>query len=213
MPADGGSAPSRCELTWLLDAMAVVASETYTATSTPIQFAAVPAFAGSPFIDQYLMPCRRVLRALGRHCATALQRAGLTVGTPEGAFYLFPDSGRFRRALRAQGVSSSLELIKRLLQDTGVATILGSSCGQNPSELPLRMAYVDFDGAHALDAAETLSPSEGLDAFLRRHCPRVTEAMDRVALWLGNIQDTAASTTEKCDATSSDQSYPATLAS
>ena len=74
------------ELTWLLEAMAVVASETYTATSTPIQFAAVTAFRGGPLIDQCLIQCRRVLRALGRHCATALQHAGLTVGTPEGAF-------------------------------------------------------------------------------------------------------------------------------
>ena len=91
-------------LHWLLDAMAVVASETYTATSAPIQFAAVTAFAGGPWIDQYLMQCRRILRALGRHCATALQDAGLEVSAPEGAFYLFPDFRPFRLALRAQGI-------------------------------------------------------------------------------------------------------------
>ena len=37
-------------LGWLLDAMAVVASETYTSTSAPIQFAAVTAFEGGPFL-------------------------------------------------------------------------------------------------------------------------------------------------------------------
>ena len=201
-------------LHWLLDAMAVVASETYTATSTPIQFAAVTAFAGDPFMDQYLMQCRQVLRALGRYCANRLQHAGLTVAASEGAFYLFPDFRPFRRALRAQGISSSLALCERLLQDTGVATIPGSSCGRNPTELTLRMAYVDFDGARVLDAAATLGLSQELkDAFLKRHCPKVTEAMDRVTTWLRSIQDPAASPNENRHAKSSDQSYPATLAS
>ena len=173
------------QLRWLLDAMAVVASETYTAASTPIQVAAVTAFAGGPSIDQYLMQCRRVLRALGRHCATALQHAGLEVAAPEGAFYLFPDFRPFRRALRAQGISSSPALSERLLQETGVATIPGSSCGRSPSELTLRMAYVDFDGARVLDTVEKIGPNQEVDeAFLRRHCPKVTVAMDRVTTWL-----------------------------
>ena len=74
-----------------------------------------------------------------------------SVAAPEGAFYLFPDFRPFRRALRVQGIRSSLALGERLLQDTGVATIPGSSCGRHPSELTLRMAYVDFDGTHVLD--------------------------------------------------------------
>ncbi len=64
-------------LKWLLDAMAVVASETYTATSAPIQFAATTAFDGCPAIDEYLEHCRRILRALGRFCAAQLSEANL----------------------------------------------------------------------------------------------------------------------------------------
>ncbi len=76
------------------------------------------------------------------------------------------------------------------------------------------MAYVDFDGAHVLDAAATLGLSQELkDAFLKRHCPKVTEAMDRVTTWLRSIQDPAASPNENRHAKSSDQSYLATLAS
>ena len=40
------------DLRWLLDAMAVVASETYTSTSAPIQFASITAFEENPIIDQ-----------------------------------------------------------------------------------------------------------------------------------------------------------------
>ena len=62
-------------LTWLLEAMALIASEIHAATSTPIQFAAVAAFVGGTFMDHYLVQCRRVLRALGRHCADTVQQA------------------------------------------------------------------------------------------------------------------------------------------
>lgn len=41
-------------LSWLLDAMAVVASETFTSTSAPIQHAAVTAFEDHPELDIYL---------------------------------------------------------------------------------------------------------------------------------------------------------------
>ena len=173
-------------LTWLLEAMAVVASETYTATSAPIQFAAVTAFQGSPDIEQYLVGCRRILRALGRHCAAALDEAGVEVAPPSGAFYLFPDFRPFRLALRAKGIRTSTELSERLLLETGVATIPGSSCGRPPSELTVRMAYVDFDGAAALDAALRGDRTDELgEAFLREYCPSVTAAMDRVTSWLG----------------------------
>ena len=173
-------------LRWLLEAMAVVASETFTATSTPIQFAAVTAFTGGPFIEPYLVSSRRVLRALGNHCAHALQEAGLEVVAPTGAFYLFPDFRPFKLALRARGINTSQELSERLLQETGVSTIPGCSCGRDLSELTLRLAYVDFDGASALEAAEKTDPEQELDeAFLRDRCPRVIEAMDRVTNWLG----------------------------
>ncbi len=47
------------------------------------------------------------------------------------------------------------------------------------------MAYVDFDGAAALDAALRGDQADEVgEDFLREYCPRVTAAMDRVAGWL-----------------------------
>ena len=79
------------DLHWLLEAMATVASETYTSTSAPIQYAAVRAFEGGAEIENYLAQSRRVLRHLGRHFAKALRGAGASVADPVGGFYLFPD--------------------------------------------------------------------------------------------------------------------------
>ena len=175
------------QLHWLLDAMAVAASETFTATSAPIQFAAVTAFAGGPFIDRYLVQCRRILKAVGAHCTRVMQDAGVEVQPPEGAFYLFPDLRPFRQGLRSRGIHTNAALCDQLLKDTGVATLPGVSCGRAAAELTLRMAYVDFDGAAALRAAEGNGHQIEVDeAFVRSYCPRVVEAMDRVAEWVAS---------------------------
>ncbi|KKL25743.1 hypothetical protein LCGC14_2402240 [marine sediment metagenome] len=42
------------ELDWLREAMCVIASETYTTVSAPIQCAAITAFRGAPSIEHYL---------------------------------------------------------------------------------------------------------------------------------------------------------------
>lgn len=172
------------QLEWLLQSMAVVASETYTATSAPIQYAAVTAFRGQKSIEDYLVQCRRILRALGRYCAAMLREAGVRVSDPDGAFYLFPDFRPLKSELRARGVTSSRILCERLLEETGVATVPGSACGRSESELTLRMAYVDFNGRRALEAAQKLPSDASVDeSFLREHCGRVTEAIARICEW------------------------------
>ncbi len=170
-------------LRWLLDAMAAVASETFTATSAPIQFAAIRAFEGGDAIEDYLHQCRRILSALGRVCADTLRRSGATVGEPDGAFYLFPDFRRFHNQMRAYGVHTSPELCALLLEDTGVATIPGSHFGRPEEELTLRLAYVDFDGARALEHAALAPPGALSEAFVREHCSRVVGAVERIASW------------------------------
>ena len=63
-----------------------------------------------------------------------------------------------------------------------MATLPGSCFGRPQTELSLRLAYVDFDGDVALEHA----PREAVDdAFFRRHCQRVTDAIDRMAAWVG----------------------------
>jgi aspartate aminotransferase len=169
-------------LRWLLDGMAVVASETFTSTSAPIQHAAVRAFEGGEEIESYLGHSRRVLACLGGLCARLLAEGGAAVDVPDGGFYLFPDFRKLRSGLRARGITTSDELCHRLLEETGVATLPGSNFGRPPSELTLRLAYVDFDGAAALAAAES-EPGELGEAFARERCGKVVEAIERICTW------------------------------
>jgi len=170
------------QLRWLLDAMAVVASETYTTTSAPIQHAAITAYRGGPAIADYLDRSRRVLRAVGPALAARLRTAGCHLPEPEGGFYLFPDFAAHRERLAARGILTSRQLCERLLDEAGVAALPGSDFGRPPGELTIRLAYVDFDGERALQAADSGLAAD--DAFARRHCPQVMAAGDAIGRWL-----------------------------
>lgn len=173
------------DLRWLLEAMAAVASETFTSTSAPIQYAAVRAFEGGEEIDRYLLGSRRVLAALGGRLARRLRAAGAEVADPEGGFYLFPDFRRAAERLGRRGITTSEQLCSRLLDETGVAILPGSEFGRPPEELTVRLAYVNFDGAAALAAAASLPSSQVLDEeFLRSHCARTLQAAELISDWL-----------------------------
>jgi aspartate aminotransferase len=172
-------------LDWLLEAMAVVASETFTSTSAPTQYAAVRAFQGGEDIDEYLRGCRRILKALAHFAWQRLKAAGAQVTEPKGAFYLFPSFDPVRERLRARGVHTSEQLCLQLLEATGVAILPGNVFGRPPVELSARIALVDFDGGAALQGLRELAPDEppGVE-FLQRYCPRVTTAIERLCSWI-----------------------------
>lgn len=169
---------------WLLDAMAAAASETFTSTSAPIQYAAVTAFERDAVIEEYLSRSRRVLGSLGRWCHKRLTDAGIVCVKPAGAFYLFPDFTPLRERLAARGIQTNRQLTERLLEETGVAILPGTDFGRPETELTARMAYVDFDGAAALQAVGSLPREVAPDAsFLLRYTPRMTAALDRIVEW------------------------------
>jgi aspartate aminotransferase len=180
-------------LAWLGDAMAAVASETFTSTSAPIQYAAVTAFEDHPEIETYLDRSRRVLRALGRHLASTLMQGGIRVARPQGAFYLFADFSGRAKELRARGIRTSAALCERLLADTGVAILPGSVFGRPAEELTARLSYVNFDGARALqgvEKAETPGARGELgESFLREYCGDSLEAVQRICEWAEQSAD------------------------
>ncbi len=172
-------------LNWLMDAMAALASETFTSTSAPIQYAAVTAYRGGLQIENYLMHVRRVLRALGGHTAGRLREAGARLINPLGAFYLFPDFEPIRDRLAHRGIKNSRQLCRQCLEETGVAFIPGDEFGMPADTLTARIAYVDFDGARALLAAESIPLESELDeAFLREYCQPTMDGIDLLCEWL-----------------------------
>lgn len=173
------------QLEWLIDALANVASETYTSVCAPIQHAAVTAFRGGEQIERYLAHVRRILKTLGRRCHEVLTDAGLRIPVPDGAFYLFLDFAPFQDRLARRGIRDGATLCQGLLEDTGVAILPGAAFGRPRGELTARLAYVDFDGERALAASENHPLREPLPAdFFERHCGRVLEGAQKVAEWV-----------------------------
>jgi aspartate aminotransferase len=161
-------------LSWLLEGMAVVSSETFTATSAPIQYAAVRAFNGSPSIELYLQQSRRMLTD-----------AGVNTAPPQGAFYIFPDFSAFRDKLAQRDIHTASEMCERILAETGVAFLPGSEFGRPDSELSARLALVDFDGSKALMKAQEHSLDNELPKqFVTDNSSRVIQATDKLCCWL-----------------------------
>ncbi|UCF35037.1 MAG: aminotransferase class I/II-fold pyridoxal phosphate-dependent enzyme [Phycisphaerales bacterium] len=173
------------DLDWLVDAMAAVASETYTSVSAPIQHAAVHAFRGGIAIERYLWHARRILRELGGRCAETLTQAGLRVLPPVGAFYLFLDFAPLAERLAERGIRNGAQLCDRLLSEAGVALLPGGAFAQSPGELTARLAYVNFDGARALAASENIPLDQELPSdFLERWCESTIHGAQRIAEWI-----------------------------
>lgn len=170
---------------WLKDAMASLASETFTSVSTPIQYAAIRAFRGGVTIERYLWHVRRILAHIGNRSAKILSDAGIRVHYPDGAFYLFPDFTPYADHLAAKGVRTSWQLCEKLLQDTGVAALPGEAFGRPKEEMTMRIAYVDFDGSKALTASETIPLDQPLpDDFADIWCGHVLKAVNIITQWL-----------------------------
>ena len=169
----------------LIDTMAAVASETFTATSAPIQYAAVKAFKGGIEIERYLWNARKILKALGNKIYSRLSSMGIEAPEPDGAFYLFCNFKNYTDKLRANNIFTSMDLTTKLLEATGVALLPGSVFGRPESEYTARLAYVDFDGSRALAAAETFSPEDPVtEEFLRTYCSHVLEGAEKIVDWV-----------------------------
>ena len=147
---------------WLQDAMARIASETFSAVSAPIQYAACTAFNGNEEIEHYLNASRKILKTVGQFVYRSLTASGIEMPAPEGGFYLFPNFEYFRPSLEQKGITTSAALCEYLLSNKKIALLPGSDFGRPERELTARLAFVDFDGQTTLErfADPSATPSE-----------------------------------------------------
>lgn len=162
----------------LRDALVGLGSETYSCAPAPIQVAALTAYELDAEAQEFLVAQRRILRAVGMLIYDALAEAGLRVHPPEGGFYLLVDFSPFARALRARGIVNDGQLCERLLDEIGVALLPGSAFGMPEGAFTARLAYVDFDGAAALNDVEAVV-SNATDL-----AGKMLEGIDAMRAWL-----------------------------
>ena len=165
--------------------MAVMASETFTSTCAPIQYAAVRAFKRGNEIEEYLWRSRWILEALGKKISEVLNKNGIYTPIPDGAFYCFPDFSDLSSILEKKAIKTSSDLCTKLLEDTGVAILPGEAFGRPVNELTARIAYVDFDGVKTMSAALHLKNKEDInEEFIRVHCGEMLKAIELICDWV-----------------------------
>lgn len=176
------------ELSWLLKGMTVIASETYTSTNTPVQYAAVKAFSDNEEIDRYLKDTRVILRSLCSYIYRKYKEAKIFTAKPDGGFYFFLDFSIYSENLKSRGISDSVELCDRILSETGVAILPGTSFGRPKDELTARMAYVNFNGDKALKYLVKNKIEDHLnDEELWKIAPDLMEGVDILCKWMVNL--------------------------
>jgi aspartate aminotransferase len=170
----------------LRDTVLAAVSESFTSTCAPVQHAAEVALRRRRHAERYLESVRAVLASLARELLQLLRSTGIEVVEPDGGFYLFPDFGSRRVQLERRGIRDSRELCVRLLEECGVSALPGCEFGRPPTELTMRLAYVDFDGEAALRSARRcLGRGERLDSrWVRAYGAPTIDAVARVCEWL-----------------------------
>lgn len=173
------------ELKLLQNAITVMASETFTTVSAPIQYGAVPAFEDTASLELYRQTARKILSFIGNDTFQKLQNMDITTPQPEGGFYSFINFENHRGQLLKRGITTSIELSNSLLKEIGIALLPGVDFGKKANELLFRMAFVDFDGKQAMNVAMNNYTNQKLDQlFLDQCAPKMMKAMTRLDNWL-----------------------------
>jgi aspartate aminotransferase len=166
------------ELGYIRDSVRTVASETFTAVSAPIQYAAIKAYSEDH--SEYLDNSRLILKMIGDYIYKELSSVGVICQKPQGGFYMICDFSDVVN--KTHEITNDKTLCQKILNDTGFAMLPGSDFGMEEEKLLSRIAFVDFDGSKALEmiSKEKSSP----DNFLDLACPKILKGISLLKDWI-----------------------------
>lgn len=154
-----------------------IASETWSCVSTPVQFAAIEAYALHTDVEEFIDNSRQIHKIVNTHIADSLRCMGFDCPTPTGAFYTWPDLANKPNAAPAR-FKNSQQLADHLLDDYGIVSLPGDAFGEQPSNLRLRLSGCDYDGALALSTLKTYG-ADKLLANIDEFAPSVSGALQQ----------------------------------
>ena len=158
------------------DTLNVLASETFSAVSAPIQYAAIQAYKGDH--NNYIKSSREILKAVGNYVYENLSSNKVLINKPQGGFYLMPEfiSAKF---------NSSSEMCKNILETTGVVLLPGSDFGFDKKRMLARLSFTDFDGNNFMKAREKNNFKD--NELIKNLAPKVVEGVDKLKKWSESI--------------------------
>ena len=164
------------ELKIIKDTLNVLASETFSAVSAPIQYAAIQAYKGNH--DDYIKSSRNILKAVGNYVYDKLKSNKILINKPQGGFYLMPE-------FVTKKFNSSSEMCNDILNKTGVALLPGSDFGFDKNKLIVRLSFTDFDGNHFMNEYE--KKDELNENMIKKFAPKIVEGAEKLKKWSESI--------------------------
>ena len=154
----------------------VLASETFSAVSAPIQYAAIKAYENDH--SNYINKSKNILSVVGNYVYENLKSNKILINKPQGGFYLMPEflNKKFK---------SSSEMCDSILNDTGVALLPGSDFGFDETKMLARLSFTDFDGQEFMNKIEDNQKIE--NDHIANLAPKIIEGVDKLKKWSESI--------------------------
>ncbi len=160
----------------ILEMIKVLSSESLSAVSAPIQYAAVEAFLNDH--SDHLLKTRKILSSVGNYVYNNLKSNRILINPPQGGFYIMPEflDSKFK---------NSAEMCNDIIKKTGVALLPGSDFGFKPNKMLARLSFTDFDGETFF---KNIGSSKKLDdELIKKYAPNVAEGTKRLVDWSQNL--------------------------
>ena len=163
-------------LTEIKNMINVLASETFSAVSAPIQYAAIKAYEQDH--SNYINKSKNILGAIGNYVYENLRSNKVLINRPQGGFYLMPE-------FLNKKFNSSSEMCDNILNDTGVALLPGSDFGFEQTKMLARLSFTDFDGQEFMNKIED---NQNIDNDeINKFAPKIVEGVDKLKKWSESI--------------------------
>ena len=160
------------ELRELGDSLKVLASETFSSVSAPVQYAAVNAYKNN--FENFLEKSRNILKIVGEYVYQNLKSNKVLINKPQGGFYIMPE-------FLDKKFSSSEQMCNDLLNKKGVAILPGSDFGFKKNKLIARLSFTDFDGNTFM---KNFNVNESNEDLLSKYAPNIIEGTKRLKDWV-----------------------------
>ena len=157
----------------LRDSLKILASETFSSVSAPIQYAAIAAYSNNH--DEYINNSRSILKAVGEYVYENLKSNTISMNKPQGGFYLMPE-------FLIEKFSTSEEMCSNILKETGVALLPGSDFGFPKERMITRLSFTDFNGGEFM---QNVKKTKKIDMnSISRFVPKIIEGTKKLKDWV-----------------------------
>ena len=160
----------------LKNSINVLASETFSAVSAPIQYAAVHAYTNDQ--SKYINNSKNILRAVGNYVYKNLKSNKVLINKPQGGFYLMPE-------FLSKKFNTSSEMCDNILAETSVALLPGSDFGFDENKMLARLSFTDFDGQNFMNKTQNEQKID--NGLILKYAPKIVEGVDKLKKWSESI--------------------------